>query len=108
MTKRMLTTSLALAAASALALAAPLAARACGADGHRQAGVQATDCDCPFHADHHKADAPKAGAAGAGAVLAADAPCKCEKGGKNCTCPKGKCKCPNCHGDAPKEKSKPS
>jgi hypothetical protein len=28
--------------------------------------------------------------------------CKCEKGGKNCTCPKGECKCPNCHKKAKK------
>ena len=48
----------------------------------------------------------KAEAAGAaGILLAADAPCKCEKGGKNCTCPKGKCTCPNCHPEA-KEKKK--
>jgi hypothetical protein len=25
-----------------------------------------------------------------------DAKCKCEKGGKGCTCEKGKCHCANC------------
>ena len=128
MTKRILTT-LALAAASAFALLVAAPAYACGPDcpQHEKLHAEGRDCDCPHHAEHHKADkkagekavppgkgdtkpAPaatpdkKAESAGAaGILLAADAPCKCEKGGKNCTCPKGKCKCANCH---PEEKEK--
>lgn len=37
----------------------------------------------------------KAELTGASPVIA-DADCKCEKGGKNCTCKKGECRCANC------------
>ncbi len=125
MTKRTLTT-LALAAASALALLLAAPAQACGPDcaQHKKLHAEGKDCDCPHHAEHHKADqkasekaapdkgdakpapaAPdkKAEAAAGGVLLAVDTPCRCEKGGKNCICPKGKCRCPNCH---PEEKDK--
>ncbi len=67
--------SLALAAMGSLGLAFATPAWAC-------------DRDCPCGKN-------KAAEVGAPMVGAAD--CKCEKGGKNCTCPKGKCDCKNCH-----------
>jgi hypothetical protein len=98
----------ALAVASAFALAFALPAFACD-----------KDCGCAHmkgaKADKHAADkaapAPKADTKQAPAVPAAPekkagaasvgsgalaAGCDCEKGGKNCTCPKGECKCKNC------------
>ncbi len=125
MTKRTLKI-LGIAAASAFALLVAAPARACGPDceQHKKVHAEGKDCDCPHHAEHHKADqkadekaapekakpAPakpdkKAEAAAAGVLLAADAPCNCDKDGKNCTCPKGKCKCPNCHPEG-KDKKK--
>lgn len=46
-------------------------------------------------ASDKKADASPA-AAGVRMADEKPADCKCEKGGKNCTCKKGACKCANC------------
>jgi len=64
----------------------------CGAKQHK-------DCTCKdackCHKEKEEKEKPKAGAAVAPKDLLA-AGCQCEKGGKNCTCPKGDCHCPNC------------
>ncbi len=93
MTKRIfLTVGLGFAAALALGFAAP--ALACNGD-----------CDCAKKADKaDKKDAPKpadkaekkVSLGTAASTLAADEGCKCEKGGKGCTCAKGQCHCANC------------
>jgi hypothetical protein len=93
MTKRfLLKIALGTAALFALGLAAP--ALACG-----------KDCDCAKKAEKaDKKEAPKPaadkkadlGAAGSSLLAADEAKCKCEKGGKGCTCKKGECKCENC------------
>jgi hypothetical protein len=100
MTMRFLT-KLALGAAALFALGVATPALACG-----------KDCDCAKKADKaEKKDAPKpadkagekkADTSAPGATRLADEKpkCQCEKGGKGCTCEKGTCKCPNCHGDS--------
>lgn len=113
MTKR-LVVSLALAAASAfaLALATPAAACDCGdcphhhaAKADKKAADKAAPADKKGDAKPAAPAAPaaekKAEAASATGTLLAAA-CNCEKGGKNCTCPKGECKCKNCE-PAPKK-----
>lgn len=114
MTKR-LVVSLALAAASAfaLAIATPAAACDCGDCPHKnaahpdkKAADKAAPADKKGDAKPAAPAAPaatekKAEAASATGTLLAAA-CQCEKGGKNCTCPKGECKCKNCE-PAPKK-----
>ncbi len=54
------------------------------------------DCKCGSGCKcTDKTEKPKASVAKASKVLLAGG-CNCEKGGKNCTCPKGDCKCSNC------------
>jgi Ni/Co efflux regulator RcnB len=105
MTRRLVTT-MAFAAATAFALAMATPAQACEqhkqtADTHKKADDKAatkastkTDGKVPAAQDK-KADA----SAPASTLLAAG--CNCDKDGKNCTCPKGECKCPNCHKEKP-------
>ncbi len=87
MTKRFFL-SIALGALAAFALGVAAPAYACG-----------KDCDCTKKAASDKVekkDAKPAEKPAAGDKKAEAAPCKCEKGGKGCTCEKGKCKCENC------------
>jgi hypothetical protein len=92
MTKRLfLTISMGMVAAFALGFSSP--ARACNGDCDSHKNVnKAEKKDAPKPAD--KAE-KKASAATAPSTLAAEA-CKCEPGGKGCTCPKGQCHCANC------------
>ncbi len=80
--------NLVLAATSAFALLLATPAQACGGD-----------CDdCPHRAASkvdRKAAAPAPANAPAAPATAAEK-CQCEKGGKGCTCPPGKCDCANC------------
>jgi hypothetical protein len=90
MTKRLfLRVSLATVAAFALGMAAP--ALACDHDGAKK-DVKAQKKDAPKPTD--KAE-KKASLSTAASTLAAE-DCKCEKGGKGCTCAKGQCHCENC------------
>lgn len=96
MTKRLLL-SIALAAAGAFALTLAQPAYACG-----------KDCDCAKKADAKKPEMKPEQKPAEKAAPAAPAPaatekkaegtakCECTKGGKDCTCPKGECKCANC------------
>jgi hypothetical protein len=70
--------SFALSAASALTLTLAVPAYAC-------------DGDC-----HSAKKATTTASAAKGVPATASAKCECEKGGKNCTCPKGQCECANC------------
>jgi hypothetical protein len=107
MTRRFFTT-VAFAAASAFALAIATPAEACPCDQHgkQTAGSQKKADDkaaTKASAKPEKAPAAqdkKADASEPGSTLLA-AGCNCDKDGKNCTCPKGECKCPNCHKDKP-------
>ena len=68
---------------------------------------EAKDCkcgkDCKCYEQHGK-EKPKASAATGSTILLA-AGCNCTKDGKNCTCPKGECKCENCKQAQPKAKA---
>jgi len=92
MTKRFfLTIALGCATAFLLGVAAP--AWACNGDCDSAKKVnKAEKKDSPKPAD--KAE-KKASLGTAASTLAAE-DCKCEKGGKGCTCPKGQCHCANC------------
>jgi hypothetical protein len=93
MTKRfLLNVALGVAAAFALAVAAPALAGG-------------KDCDCAKKAekaekkdqkDQKPAATEKKADLGAASTVAEAEKCKCEKGGKGCTCEKGKCHCANC------------
>jgi hypothetical protein len=91
-TRFFLKASLGMAVVAALGFAAP--AWACNGDcDHAKKDVKAQKKDAPKPTD--KAE-KKASAATAPSTLAAGEDCKCEKGGKGCTCPKGQCHCANC------------
>jgi hypothetical protein len=107
MTRRFLTT-VAFAAAAAFALAMATPAQAC--DGHKQTADTQKKSDKATPKASSKGDkAPavqdkKADASAPASTLLAAA-CNCDKDGKNCTCPKGECKCPNCHQEKPKARA---
>jgi hypothetical protein len=97
MTKHLLM-KIALGAAALFALGVAAPALACG-----------KDCDCAKKAEKAEkkdttkpAEKPAAdkkadlSAPGTSLLAADEAKCKCEKGGKGCTCKKGECKCENC------------
>jgi hypothetical protein len=86
MTKRF-PLSLALAAASAFALFLAVPAHACDGDCHSAKKATTTAAAEP---------AKSAPSTGQPAPSTASGKCECEKGGKNCTCPKGECDCANC------------
>jgi len=92
MTKRFfLTISLAVVAAFALGVAMP--ARACNGDcDGAKKDVKAQKKDAPKPAEK----AVKKASLGTAASTLAANDCKCEKGGKGCTCAKGQCHCANC------------
>lgn len=110
MTRRFVTT-VAFAAAAAFALAIATPAQACDCDGHKQTADTQKKADKAAPKTSSKGDkAPaaqdkKADASAPASTLLAAA-CNCDKDGKGCTCPKGECKCPNCHkGDKPKARA---
>ncbi len=95
--------ALAVTAAFTLAVAAPARASDCAdCPKHKSAATDPkSGAEKPQKKDAkpaEKAPAAPAAPAATDAKKTTQAPtdCKCEKGGKGCTCPKGECKCANC------------
>ncbi len=108
---RRLATTVAFAAAAAFALAFANPAKACDCSQHKEtaAAQKKADKAAPKAGSKAEVKAPPAKDKKADASVPASnvlaAVCNCDKDGKNCTCPKGECKCPNCQEHKPKARA---